>query len=540
MSLTILFLLNLFRTDTPIVIARDTTYITAPLRPDGLPDYEKYFLELNRKGATPENNAAVLLWKALWPNNLEPKQFESMKFELGLKETPSAEAALQLLDSDANRKRVKDWLAKQKIDTEEVDVADLIAPAIDHSWTSKQFQPLTEWVKSNQKPIDLLVEASHRLRFYSPSPTLLDKQDDILIAVLLPGAQNVREAARALGVRAMQSVGENRLNDAWRDLLALHRWARLAGQGHTIVEQLVAMAVSDIACRGTQALLSSDHLTVELARQINNDLATLPRVTHVVDCMNNAERLLALDGVIHMKTDGFEALSGGPTRHKPDPRLIAAVDWNVTLGRVNYWYDQLVAAASLPTRDAQKQALKKYEARLTADGQRIKQPLYIIASVFSRPLRSDVIGSTIASLMLPATDAAITAENRTTTSFQLTRLAAALTLFRAEHRTYPAKLSELVPGMFKELPVDNYNAKPFIYKRTDDGYLLYSVGDNGTDEGGDNEQMELLAGRPRADLNDSDQQPKQSEIRKDSDDIAIRLPRARFRLAKAGQRSTGP
>ena len=70
MHLLILFLLHLFRTDPPIVVARDTTYITGPLRPDGLPDYEKYVLELYRDGATPDNNAAVLLWQAIWPGDL--------------------------------------------------------------------------------------------------------------------------------------------------------------------------------------------------------------------------------------------------------------------------------------------------------------------------------------------------------------------------------------------------------------------------------------------------------------------------------------
>ncbi len=72
----------------------------------------------------------------------------------------------------------------------------------------------------------------------------------------------MREAARGLAMRAMLRIGENRLDEAWADLLAIHRLARLQAQGHTLVEQMVAMSISDMACRGTQVLLSSGHLTI--------------------------------------------------------------------------------------------------------------------------------------------------------------------------------------------------------------------------------------------------------------------------------------
>ena len=55
----------------PIAVSRQTTYITEPLGPDGLPNYKRYVLEKYRDGATPENNAAVLLWQAAWPGDLE-------------------------------------------------------------------------------------------------------------------------------------------------------------------------------------------------------------------------------------------------------------------------------------------------------------------------------------------------------------------------------------------------------------------------------------------------------------------------------------
>ena len=45
-----LFLYQLFGPNPKIIISPQTTFITSPLRPDGLPDYEKYMLNAYRKG----------------------------------------------------------------------------------------------------------------------------------------------------------------------------------------------------------------------------------------------------------------------------------------------------------------------------------------------------------------------------------------------------------------------------------------------------------------------------------------------------------
>ena len=43
-------------------------------------------------------------------------------------------------------------------------------------WMSEQIPPLAEWVAANQKPLDLIVEATKRPRYFSPSPTLINNK----------------------------------------------------------------------------------------------------------------------------------------------------------------------------------------------------------------------------------------------------------------------------------------------------------------------------------------------------------------------------
>jgi hypothetical protein len=60
----------------------------------------------------------------------------------------------------------------------------------------------------------------------------------------------------------------------------------------------------------------------------------------------------------------------------------------------------------------------------------------------------------------------------------------AITHFRADHGRLPERLAELVPEYLAELPDDPFSGRPLVYRRTDDSYALYSVGENGRDDGG--------------------------------------------------------
>ena len=77
-----------------------------------------------------------------------------------------------------------------------------------------------------------------------------------------------------------------------------------------------------------------------------------------------------------------------------------------------------------------------------------------------------------------------------TVAFNQTRaneaqIVCALERFRLANGHYPERLEDLVPQFIKKLPHDMIGGKPLNYHRTDDGkFLLYSVGWNEADDGG--------------------------------------------------------
>ena len=65
-------------------------------------------------------------------------------------------------------------------------------------------------------------------------------------------------------------------------------------------------------------------------------------------------------------------------------------------------------------------------------------------------------------------------------------VACALEQFRLRTGEYPKELGELVPTTLSKLPTDRFDGSALHYRLTNDGQtLLYSVGDDCRDDGGD-------------------------------------------------------
>jgi hypothetical protein len=56
--------------------------------------------------------------------------------------------------------------------------------------------------------------------------------------------------------------------------------------------------------------------------------------------------------------------------------------------------------------------------------------------------------------------------------------------YQADHGRPPRELADLVPDYLNRVPDDPFSNQPLIYKATPPEYLLYSVNQDGRDEGG--------------------------------------------------------
>jgi hypothetical protein len=86
-------------------------------------------------------------------------------------------------------------------------------------------------------------------------------------------------------------------------------------------------------------------------------------------------------------------------------------------------------------------------------------------------------------LAMPATLKVVEAAQRNRAHAGCALLAVAAERFRRQEGRWPTSLEELTK-LVKELPVDPYDGKPFKLKRTSDGLIIYSVGQDEKDNGG--------------------------------------------------------
>ena len=70
-------------------------------------------------------------------------------------------------------------------------------------------------------------------------------------------------------------------------------------------------------------------------------------------------------------------------------------------------------------------------------------------------------------------------------SRDLERLAIAIAGFHAQAGRWPNELSELFPDFTETIPRDRFSGQALIYRASQSGYVLYSVGRNGKDDGGE-------------------------------------------------------
>jgi hypothetical protein len=497
-----------------VTISKETTYITEPLRPDGYPDYLAALNQRASKGVTAENNAAVLFWRAMGPGSIDAKNRDAYFKMLGIPPLLEEGTYFVTLHKYLKSQRESGNPASAKTEEEYMRIYDQLDLAIQRPWSKKEFPVFAEWLEANEEPLALLTEASKRPRRYDP---LLPDKDDIVLTSLSLAVIEYRNVVRALSARAMLRAGEGRVDQGWDDLMTCHRLARLVGQGPMLIDALVAIAIDCVASERDQGILSCVNLKSPQVAKMRRDLGQLPPMPKMVDKLDVSERFMYLDAVSCVARRGISSLPtilGGGTNGVAQNSLIDAigsvVDWNVPLRMGNSWYDRFVDAFSSPPRTERKAALDKIDEDLRKLSKECGDWKSLAVSILSegRQAISERIGRLFASLFLPAISICVNAEDRATMQFELAKLAFALAAYHADSGSYPGKLAELTPKYIAEVPKDIFSDSDLHYQREGDGYLLYSVGVNGRDDGGKR-------------IEDRSTDENSSE---DWDDLAIRIP----------------
>lgn len=68
--------------------------------------------------------------------------------------------------------------------------------------------------------------------------------------------------------------------------------------------------------------------------------------------------------------------------------------------------------------------------------------------------------------------------------YDTARIGLACKVYKNLNGDFPEKLAELPPEILEKIPVDPFTGEPFIYKKDEEGFIVYSIGSNQRDDGG--------------------------------------------------------
>ena len=466
-----------------ITISKETTRFTEPLRPDGFVDY---FEAVNRhfsKDVTAENNVCVLLYQAMGPRPEGTRMPDRFFKGLGIEPLPDEGKYFQTLGK---------WIeGRPDVKVDANAVYDMQSKSGERPWKSDEFPLIAAWLKDNEAALQTVAAATERPRYYSPLVTSDAKPDGSLIEVLLPGIQKSRELARAFTSRAMWELAEGSQVDAWRDLMTMHRLGRLIGQGPTLIEYLVGVAIESIAINAELRFLSETKPSAKMLALYRKQLDRLPSRALVADKIDVGERSCFLDCAHRMARGqmGLKEIAGvggdnSLIEKLAEGAIFQTVDWDELLKSANKWYDRIADVSRKPDYLERSAAIKKFDQDLKEVVAKSRGPGALLALFGGKPAITQTMSDVLISLLLPAVTNVLSAEGRVTVRMQSLDLVFALAAWRSEHDSYPESLDSLAPKYLAKVPNDLFNGQPLKYERAADGYRFYSVGQNEKDEEG--------------------------------------------------------
>ena len=473
-----------------IKISKSTTRITKPLDKRGFADYTAYLNQTHSQGVTTENNAVILYWKAIGPNSEETTPEFRAKLEdvLGVKLFSEPGSFLVNVGQFAEQK------IKAGVVTDNQAIFEQQGTTSEGPWTADQYPLMAEWVRMNEKPLQLVTEGSKRERYYSP--VLAVNEGDPLIATLLPNIQLYRSFARLLQARAMFALGEGRVEDARQDLLTMHRLARHTSQGPTLIEMLVGVAIDAIAYQGDRQVALHGNLTAKQLTAWRKELAEFGPTAQFAMAIDSGERFFGLDSTqnfakaaISNDEEMVEFISAlgfdGNGSFLSSLVLKFSIDWNVVMSQMNEHYDAMVVAASLPTHRQRSAAYERLDGKLQELTKDLTSGGNIAKFVFLGPeTRGRQMGNILLALLTPAVQAAQEAEDRSNAKLAAQQAGLAILAYRADTGELPAQLTDLVPKYLDTVPTDLYMETPLTYRTQGKEFAVYSLGRNRVDNRG--------------------------------------------------------
>jgi hypothetical protein len=299
-----------------------------------------------------------------------------------------------------------------------------------------------------------------------------------MIGILLPHISRMRQAGKALVIDAQRAELSGDVATATDRYMDAFKLGAQTSQANTLIENLVGIAVQHKTSDSLLDSFAKNDAAIDysaLAKRLEVEYQPTRPVTEVFQF----ERAMILDVVQR----GYEYDAEAKTYRVSEAGLkqygeflgmtgqnemsqaaigmyLGSVGFEGFHKAVNEHYDRLGEAASLPYPQA-REKLGEMEREM-------ESPVW-------------QAGNPVLKSLLPALSRVTELSNRNESQRRATSLVANLKAYKQANGAYPPSLDAFGE---REFTVDPLSGQRFVYRPGGDDFTLYSVGSNGTDEGG--------------------------------------------------------
>lgn len=264
---------------------------------------------------------------------------------------------------------------------------------------------------------------------------------------LIKRATDLRSCARMLDWKTQVELADGNIDQAMKTGMLVLRLSRLQEQEPALQNGLVAIAIRAKGVDLLNLAIRSGPVSKEQRDALDDELATLDGLDWYVNVL---------------KTERAVNLSAARDQFPLFP-----MTWQGTLLQADMigFYEQFLPLAA--------------------------QPAYLSVekiSALEKKSYSTPISTTLIKLLFPAIEAANISANRNLVSIRCLRILNALGRYREEHGEEATGLDDL--SLPSESTIDPFDGKPLKLRLTDSGWVIYSVGQDGIDDGGELSELQ--------------------------------------------------
>jgi hypothetical protein len=354
--------------------------------------------------------------------------------------------------------------------------------------TTKQKETIERWLNENDEIFDSVVGGTQKPYYWQN----YESKTGEVISVLMPNLAGFRKIAKALRWRAWLSAEKGLYDEALENAMVCYRLGQHIKKGDKVlIEQLVGIAIEALALQTVRDIISEQKTDSAALAALQQDLEQITADESFVISVKT-ERLFMYDEIQRCFTE--DRLGHG---HIYLPRVAALIEMTENeRGDKGGWFDSFFPGLVYylrcgglifihPNKEETLRTANKFydyfERLAVKSGAQMKVEREAIDARFEKLFGRNVLMRTLA----PALRRVIEQSNCNSTEVRATVAVVAILRYQQDTGSYPESLEELITaGYLEELPLDSFSDKPLVYQKTDGDFILYSVGRNCIDDGG--------------------------------------------------------